>query len=284
MYNRKLLLSIVLVLCMIGTSCTDRKSPADAESAEEDSLAADTLLADTVPDLVEEVPESKAVDELFDDFFFNFAGNRRMQMNRIVFPLPVHKEGGTAMLARRQWQYSHFFMGEGFYSVLLDNNQQDALSKSYVLTHASVEKLYLDEGRMKEYDFERGDGGEWRLTQVTHKPISDHPCASFLQFYQRFSADSAFQVRSLDEFVVMTAPDSDDEEFNEVTGSIMPEQWPTFKPVVIPHGVVYLVNYGQQYSSENQKVLIVRGIANGLNIEMTFQRKDNAWKLVKFTC
>lgn len=167
MYNRKLLLSIVLVLCMIGTSCTDRKSPADAESAEEDSLAADTLLADTVPDLVEEVPESKAVDELFDDFFFNFAGNRRMQMNRIVFPLPVHKEGGTAMLARRQWQYSHFFMGEGFYSVLLDNNQQDSLSKSYVLTHASVEKLYLDEGRMKEYDFERGDGGEWRLTQVT---------------------------------------------------------------------------------------------------------------------
>ena len=91
-------------------------------------------------------------------------------------------------------------------------------------------------------------------------------------------------MRSLDEFVVMTAPDSDDEEFNEVTGSIMPEQWPTFKPVVIPHGVVYLVNYGQHYSSENQKVLIVRGIANGLNIEMTFQRKDNAWKLVKFTC
>ncbi|MBR5698802.1 MAG: DUF4348 domain-containing protein [Prevotella sp.] len=284
MYNRKLLLSVLLLLCLLGTGCTDRKSPAGEESAEEDSLAADTLLADTVADLVEEVPETKAVDELFDDFFFNFAGNRRMQMSRIVFPLPIHKDGGTTMLARRQWQYSHFFMGEGFYTILLDNSEQDSLSKNYGLTHASVEKLYLDEGRMKEYSFVRGEEGEWRLTEVSHKPLADHPCASFLQFYQRFSADSAYQVRSLDEFVVMTAPDSDDEDFNEVTGSIMPEQWPTFKPEVIPRGVVYCVNYGQHYSSDKQKVLVVRGVANGLMIEMTFQRKDNDWKLVRFTC
>ena len=271
---------LVLLQLLICFGCIGRRDSAeDGRHNASDSLAVDTLPSDSMLDLVEDTPLPKAVDELFDDFFFNFAGNRKMQLSRIQFPLPVEKEGGEVLLDRRQWQYSHFFMGQGYYTVLLDNNQQDTLSKSVTVEHASIEKLYMNENLVKRYVFDR-IAGEWMLTSVAHSQLDDHPCASFLHFYEQFATDTTFQMRSLDNFVLMTAPDSDD-EFTEVTGTITPEQWSAFKPEVIPSGVIYCVNYGQQYTNGHQKILIVRGIANGLNIEMTFQRKGASWKLVK---
>ena len=248
-----------MLLGLLAIGCTDRRAAASDEEAQTDSLAGDSLATDTIADLVEDAPLPKAVDELFDDFFFNFAGNRRMQMSRIAFPLAVVKDGRTARLQRGQWRYSHFFMAEGFYMLLLDDIRQDSLSKSYGLRQASVEKLYLREDLMKKYDFRRAADGQWQLVRIEHKPLGEHPCADFLHFYERFEEDSG-----------------------EVTGSIMPEQWPSFKPEIIPQGIVYCVNYGQHYSNERQKVVVVRGVANGLSIEMTFHRKSDGWKLVRF--
>ena len=277
-----MLLMLLVLTAFMTNSCTGGKSPSADEEAETDSLAADSLAQDTVVDLVAEVPQSKAVDELFDDFFFNFAGNKRMQMSRIQFPLPVHANGHTTMLERRQWKRSYFFMSDGYYVVLLDDIDDDALSKDTTVNKAYVERLDFDSGKVKRYDFQRLRG-EWRLTAITHNTLENHANASFFQFYKHFATDEDFQVESLGSFVLMTAPDSD-EEFTEVTGSISPEQWPAFKPDLIPSGVVYFVNYGQQNTSETQKVFIVRGVANGLNIEMDFQRKDGQWKLLKFAC
>ena len=273
-----------LLLCVFIVSCTDSKvSSGSMGNGDSSGEQQDSVIADSVADIVEDAPLSKAVDELFDDFFFNFAGNRRMQMSRIAFPLTVDDHGATMQMEGRDWHYSHFFMGEGYYTILLDNVEQDSLSKSYNLQHASVEKLFLNDGRMERYDFDRQAEGEWFLTKLERGKWSEsHPCASFLEFYHQFSSDTTFLVKSLDEFVVMTAPDSDDEEFNDLTGSIMPDQWPAFKPEVIPSGVVYCVNYGQHYSDASRKVMIVRGVANGLSIEMDFRRKGDSWKLVGF--
>lgn len=35
----------------------------------------------------------KAADELFDDFLFNFAASRKLQRQRVHFPLPVYRNG-----------------------------------------------------------------------------------------------------------------------------------------------------------------------------------------------
>lgn len=271
---------LLSVICFVG-GCNGRRPMAVEDNpSQTPPEGEDTLVADSVVDLVEDGPLPKAVDELFDDFFFNFAGNHKMQLSRIQFPLPIHKDGTTAMLERRQWKFSYFFMSDGYYTILFDNEAQDTLTKSTAVNHATVEKLYMNENLMKVYDFERING-EWQLTSITHSRVGDHPCASFLHFYEQFAADTLYQVRSLDNFVVMTAPD-DEEEYDEVTGSIMPEQWPAFKPEIIPEGVIYCVNYGQTYSDATHKVLFIKGIANGLNTVLTFQRKDSGWKLVKF--
>ncbi|MBR1469952.1 MAG: DUF4348 domain-containing protein [Prevotella sp.] len=276
-----LLVGLLVLSCLVGTGCTDRKTPPSETVEETDSLPADSLPTDTVEDILEDTPLPKAVDEFFDDFFFNFAGNRNMQFSRIQFPLPVRDGDQTTMLERRQWQYSHFFMSDGYYTLLLDDEQQDSLSKVSSLTHAVVEKLYMHENLVKQYVFDQVEG-EWKLTSIVHCELADHPCASFLHFYENFASDTAFQAKSLNDLVLMTVPDSD-EDFTDVTGSIMPEQWPTFKPEIIPEGIIYCVNYGQAYTDESQKVLVVRGVANGLSVSMTFRLKNGQWKLVKFS-
>ena len=61
-----MLLMLLVLTAFMTNSCTGGKSPSAEEEAETDSLAADSLAQDTVVDLVAEVPQSKAVDELFE--------------------------------------------------------------------------------------------------------------------------------------------------------------------------------------------------------------------------
>ena len=41
--------------------------------------------------------------------------------------------------------------------------------------------------------------------------------------------------------------------------------------------------YGQKYSEGNQKIFVMRGIANGMEMELTFKRLDGKWKLTSLS-
>lgn len=271
----------VLAVGFSGIGCTDRK-PAAADTVAVDSVA-DTTSVDTIEALLEEQPVPKAADELFDDFFFNFAGNRKLQMKRIKFPLPVTRDGHAEKpIQRKAWKIDHFFMRQEYYTLIFDNRKQMNLLKDTGLTTVTVEKIYLERKTVKQYLFNR-ENGLWMLTSINIKPMGLNKNASFLKFYEKFSTDSTFQIQSMNDMVTFTAPDPDD-DFNSITGEMLPEQWPSFKPAIIPKGVIYNILYGQKYSESTQKIFVVRGIANGLEIEMTFRKKNGAWKLVKFNC
>ena len=94
-----------------------------------------------------------------------------------------------------------------------------------------------------------------------NKDVSEYE-RLFLKFYQRFSVDSAFQVAAWTT-VEFTSADPDD-DFSTQTGSIIPEQWPSFKPELIFTGVIYNIIYGQEVYESNQKIFVICGIANGL--------------------
>ena len=81
--------------------------------------------------------------------------------------------------------------------------------------------------------------------------------------------------------VQFTAPDPND-DFAQISGVMMPQQWPDFKPGLIPSGTLYNIIYGQKYTQADRKLFIIRGIANGLEIEMSFRKIGGQWKLVKF--
>jgi hypothetical protein len=273
-------LLLLLLLVWVPTGCTDKK-PAPVDTLKQDSTVVDTTSNDSTENVIASMPMPKAADELFDDFIFNFAANRRLQMKRIVFPLPVYRNDKLEKtIDKKHWRMEHFFMHQEYYTLILDNEKQKELVKDTTLDHVVVEKIFFKMSLVQQFVFNRIDG-LWKMTSIVYKPLYKNKNASFLKFYKRFSVDSAFQVKSMAPEVAFTAPDPDD-DFSSINGVIMPEQWPDFKPGLIPSGVIYNIIYGQKYTESNRKIFLIRGIANGLEIEMVFKKMNGEWKLVKF--
>lgn len=273
-------LLFVAVVMLVPTGCTDKK-PSATDTVVTDSLAADTVVEDSAESLIASTPMPKAADELFDDFFFNYAANRRLQMKRTLFPLPVYRDSLVVReIPKAQWKMQHFFMRQEYYTLLFDNNRQKNLVKDTAVGHVVVEKIYFRTKTVEQWLFNRING-QWMLTSMNYKPMYQNKNASFWKFYQRFSTDSAFQVRSMADEVEFSAPDPND-DFSTINGVMMPQQWPDFKPALIPKGIVWNIIYGQKYDESSRKIFLIRGIANGLEIEMVFKRFGKNWKLVKF--
>ena len=268
--------SVLMVLCTTA-GCTG-KNNSGADTAGIDST--DTTAADTLEQLITEQPMPKAADELFDDFIFNFAANRKLQFKRIKFPLRGVNGKAEKMVEKSQWKREHFCRNQGYYTLIFDNRRQMKIVKDTSINHVVVEKIYLKRKKVKQYIFNRING-EWNLVEVNTGAMYQNNNASFLDFYQKFATDSAFQSRHLDSPIHFSGPDPDD-DFSTMTGDIEPETWPAFAPE-LPANFIYNIIYGQQYTQSNKKILVMRGIANGMEMELTFVRKGKAWKLTRLS-
>ena len=275
-------LVFVACLCMVlwTTGCSDKK-PVTADTVAVDSLQmVDTASVDTLDELISEQPMPKAADELFDDFIFNFAANRKLQLGRIKFPLEIVDGENVAYLKKKQWKMEHFFMDQGYYTLIFDNMKQMNVVKDTSINNVVVEKVYLAKEKVEKYIFKRING-RWMLTSVHTNDMVQNTNASFLAFYQKFASDPSFQIESLNNPVMFTGPDPDD-DFSTMTGEIAPETWPAFAPE-LPSDFIYNIMYGQKYTEGNQKIFVMRGIANGMEMQLTFKRMDGKWKLTSLS-
>lgn len=163
-------LVFVACLCMVlwTTGCSDKK-PVAADTLAVDSLQmVDTASVDTLDELISEQPMPKAADELFDDFIFNFAANRKLQLGRIKFPLEIVDGENVAYLKKKQWKMEHFFMDQGYYTLIFDNMKQMNVVKDTSINNVVVEKVYLAKEKVEKYIFKRING-RWMLTSVHTK-------------------------------------------------------------------------------------------------------------------
>ena len=273
------LLAVLTVVCFTSVGCSDKKPAQVHDSTSVDSVIADTQTVDSTEKLIEETPMPKAADELFDDFVFNFAANRKLQMKRVHFPLPVyHNDKLVKSIGKRAWKMEHFFMHQDYYTLIFDNQKQMNLVKDTAIDHVVVEKVFYAKKTVQQFLFNRING-EWMMTSINYKPMYSNMNASFLKFYGRFATDSAFQAKHLHNPVKFVGPDPDD-DFSTMSGDIEPETWPAFAPQ-LPHGMIYNIIYGQKYAESNQKIFVIRGIANGMETILTFKRVHGKWMLTK---
>lgn len=273
------LLAVLTVVCFTSVGCSDKKPAQVHDSTSVDSVIADTQAVDSTEKLIEETPMPKAADELFDDFVFNFAANRKLQMKRVHFPLPVyHNDKLVKTIEKRAWKMEHFFMHQDYYTLILDNQKQMNLVKDTAIDHVVIEKVFYAKKTVQLFLFNRING-EWMMTSINYKPMYTNMNASFLKFYGKFATDSAFQAEHLHNPVKFVGPDPDD-DFSTMSGDIEPETWPAFAPQ-LPHGMIYNIIYGQKYAESNQKIFVIRGIANGMETILTFKRVHGKWMLTK---
>lgn len=273
------LLAVLTVVCFTSVGCSDKKPAQVHDSTSVDSVITDTQTVDSTEKLIEETPMPKAADELFDDFVFNFAANRKLQMKRVHFPLPVyHNDKLVKSIGKRAWKMEHFFMHQDYYTLIFDNQKQMNLVKDTAIDHVVVEKVFYAKKKVQQFLFNRING-EWMMTSINYKPMYSNMNASFLKFYGHFATDSAFQAKHLHNPVKFVGPDPDD-DFSTMSGDIEPETWPAFAPQ-LPHGMIYNIIYGQKYAECNQKIFVIRGIANGMETILTFKRVHGKWMLTK---
>lgn len=275
-----LVFMVCLSMMLWTTGCSDKKPVAVDTTAVDSVLVVDTAVVDTMDQLISEQPMPKAADELFDDFIFNFAANRKLQLARIKFPLKIVNGDNISYVKKNQWEMEHFFMEQGYYTLIFDNVRQMDLVKDTSINNVIVEKVNLTEEKVKKYMFKR-IGGRWMLNSIRTNDMVHNTNASFLSFYQHFATDPEFQLESLNNPVQFTGPDPDD-DFSTMTGEIAPETWPAFAPE-LPSGAIYNIMYGQKYAEGNQKIFVMRGIANGMEMQLTFKRIDGEWKLTSLS-
>lgn len=267
------------VVVLLFSACQGNKTGnSEVEETADSTQQADTVATSLEEEIAEDVPVPKAADELFDDFIFNFAANRTLQSSRIKFPLLIKRGDEVSYLKKGEWQMEYFFMKQDFYTLLFDSEKEMEAVKETNIEHAVVEKIYLHSKTVKQYIFDRVNG-LWMLQQVIHMPLSESRNASFLEFYEQFASSTEYQSKHLMESVKFIGPDPDD-DFSQMEGVITPDTWEAFAPE-LPSGMIYNIVYGAPQKETGRKVFVLRGIANGMEIELTFKHDGGKWKLEK---
>jgi hypothetical protein len=279
-----------MVCLMLGMTigCKDKKPEVVTDSLSNDTVekadTVDTVTIDTIPEdamdsLISATPMPVTADELFDDFLFNFTANKKLQYERVMFPLQVIDGDSVTTIERNDWNHERYFMKQEFYTLIFDDESQLELAKDTRLDSIVIEKINLQSKSVEQHVFRRING-QWMLSEIVLNNTYQSPNRSFLDFYEKFASDSLFQIQSMNEPVSTVLPDPDD-DYSTIEGEFYPEQWPDFKPLDFPSDMIYNILYGQQYRKSRQKLFVLRGISNGLEAEMTFKQIDGRWKLVK---
>lgn len=267
------LLSLILIL----TSCGQSKKEAQlAEKAELDSIMGET--PDTL-ELFDEVVPPKAVDELFDDFFFTFATDARFQNQRIRFPLRFKDEEAELKLTKSDWHNYNRFGQQEFYSVIYEREQDLALQKDTAVHEVNVQWIYLQDGYVENYHFKRIPEGMWVLFNIEKQDVSDTPNGSFVKFYTEFVTDSVYQRSCLSTPLPLHMTQTDDAEVSD--SEISADEWFEMKgDMPIPTDVLVNIDYGQQCTYTSRKNVLMEGVSNGLFLDFKFEKSGSGWKLV----
>lgn len=277
---------LIIGFCLLGwmASCGGGKKHSDMEEVKMESLDSAEFVADTI--LVEEAVEESVVppsaDESFADFLYNFATNEKLQLRRVLFPLPYYMDNKKDSIQKKEWKHDPLFSQQEFYTMLYDNLDDTALEKDTASTSVRIEWIDLNARKMKRYYFERLYGW-WKLEAIDDAtmPKEETNQEDFYEFYVRFANDSLFQAERVNEPLPFVAPDPDD-DFQILETTIRKEQWFAFQPK-LPKEYLNNVNYGQKLDRNSRsRIIELRGFGNGFNNTLYFRCRNGEWRLTRF--
>ena len=152
---KKQIFGLCLLLGMF--SCTGGQKQGNVQDMPMESVDSVGIDVDTV--LVEQVPEEPVLpvsaDESFADFLYNFALDEKLQLRRILFPLPYYMDNKKDSISKEDWVHDPLFSQQEFYTMLYDNLDDAEMEKDTVSTSVRIEWIDLKAHKMKRYYFER---------------------------------------------------------------------------------------------------------------------------------
>ena len=279
---KKLIVGICLLGCL--TSCVGGKKNTDTQEEQMEWTDSIEAMADSL--LIEEVEEEPvipvAADESFADFLYNFALDERLQLRRILFPLPYYMDNQKDSILKEDWVHDPLFSQQEYYTMLYDDLDDAELEKDTASTSVRIEWIDLKQKKMKRYYFERLYGW-WKLEAIDDAtmPKEETGQEDFYEFYERFANDSLFQAERVVDPLPFVAPDPED-EFQILETTIQKEQWFTFQPK-LPNEYLTNVNYGQRLNQNSRtRIIELRGFGNGFSNTLYFRCRNGEWRLTRF--
>jgi hypothetical protein len=107
--------------------------------------------------------------------------------------------------------------------------------------------------------------------------------SEFFAFYGNFVNDTVYQRQHLYDPITIVSSDTEemDDGEEEMNGIISPEQWPDFSPEMATDYITS-IDYGQHYKETDRKLVVKKGICNGMMDILTFRKVEGKWMLVKY--
>lgn len=276
---KKIVCIAIVAIFVLFSSCGEKKSKIDP-------FAPLTQMVDSMREQSEDsvVVEEKIVqvraDGSFNDFIYNFAADKKMQLSRVLFPLPFYNNNVASKIEEKNWKHDPLYTNQSFYTLLFDKESDMDLVQNTNLNSAQFEWIYMRTRMVKKYYFERKNE-IWMLEAINLCRIEQSESENFIDFFNKFANDSIFQSRRIVEPLVFITTDPDD-DFSIMETTLELNQWYAFIPPM-PKDRLTNINYGQNISNNSQhKILSIKGIGNGFSNTLYFQRYGNEWKLYKF--
>lgn len=269
-----------VLLCLLA-ACGPKKTGVDPFANTAEQVDSVLCLADSLQaaETIEE-PKPMEADELFDDFFFNYASDEKLQRERTKFPLPFYKEDTPCKIEKEEWTHDYFFSRQNYYTLLFDKEEDMDMVGDTALTSVQVEWFLLDRHMVKKYYFQR-IRGMWMLEAINLRKIEKEENEDFVTFYARFATDSLFQSKHVRDPLQFITIDPDD-EFSILETTLDRNQWFAFRPA-LPTDRLSNINYGQQNDDHSRtKILKMNGIGDGYSNVFYFRRRGGEWELYKY--
>lgn len=264
------------------SACSGKKSkidPFESFTVMVDSAGRHSV--DTLSETKEEELSPAKADEIFDDFIYSFAADRKLQKERVLFPLPYYNMDKALKIEEKYWKHDSLFLGQAYYTLLFDKEEDMEMVQDTSLVSVQFEWIDMASRTVKKYYFERLKGA-WMLEAVNKHRIGKEENEDFVDFFYRFANDSVFRSSRISSPVTFVTNDPDD-DFSILETTVGREQWLAFM-TVLPEKRLTNINYGQKNRSGSRtKILNVRGINNGFFNSLYFRRSaDGEWELYKF--
>ena len=272
------MLCALIVSCSNGLKHVQERSDSDSVAVPVKNIEVSLLLTDE--ELAGESVYNDRVDELFDDFLYNYIHDKELRHKRTKFPLKEHLSDGSMRTVREDmWHEVFDFMDKEYTTTIYNNEQEKSITEDTSLTQASLERIDLVKHVVTSYDFVKEDG-KWILSSVRNLNFKESDLSDFLSFYSRFAQDTAFRSKSLARSIRISMLDPEDDT-QMIEGFITRDQWITVDGG-IPEGIITNIRYGQRYKRARNILMEKIGMGNGMSETFFFSKNGRKWEMVGY--
>lgn len=252
-------LSFIILTLLI--SCT---GPTKSPKVDSDSNGQETILEiDSQP------------DQTFNDFILRFGFNPEFQKLRTKFPLEFVNLESKSLITKNSWTHDKLFVELEAVTDISNGLKIDDKSDERVFSWIKTQS-----GTSKNYYFKR-DNDQWFLLRIKIiKDSVDENKEDFYSFLGKFCKDSVFQKQRIHFPLDMNYLDDD---YNTVKENWNQEKWKFSRIYYYCDSISNLYyDFQRTFKDTDQRILIIQGVENGINEQLTFERINGLWIMTKY--